>query len=170
MSIVPAMPSDLESAMQTVAACVQALCSLGIDQWDAEYPDQAVIQAAIDTGTLFIVRESASIAALAGMDLRQPAEYRGCAWRYPEPSLVVHHLCVHPLHWRRGLAGRLMAFAESLALQQSFSSVRLDAYPLNHAAISLYRSRGYSESGDVVFPRKGLRFTCFEKAIAARDS
>ncbi len=75
------------------------------------------------------------------------------------------HLCVHPSLWRRGLANQFIDSAEAHARAIGSGSVRLNAYVHNPAALCLYRTRGYFEADEVVFPRKGLRFICFEKAI-----
>jgi ribosomal protein S18 acetylase RimI-like enzyme len=58
-----------------------------------------------------------------------------------------------------------MDFAETHARNLGVDSVRLDAYTGNAAALSLYRRRGYRESGKVTFPRRDLPFACFEKRI-----
>jgi GNAT superfamily N-acetyltransferase len=165
VKIVRAKKADLPATMQTVAACIAELNDIGIDQWDEEYPDISVIGNAIESRYLYVIRENGEILLAAGLDNVQPKEYSSCKWHYPEPALVVHHLCVHPSHWRRGLASQFMDFAEAYARIIGSSSVRLDAYLHNPTALSLYRARGYSEADKVVFPRKGLRFICFEKAV-----
>lgn len=151
--------------MRTVAACVHSLREIGIDQWDEEYPSVEVIESAIDSRALYVVVKADDVAAAVGLDSNEPEEYGTCSWQFGSPALVVHHLLVHPNHWRIGLASRLMDFAEALAVRKGLLSIRLDAYTGNPAALSLYRGRGYSEAGQVVFPRRGLAFKCFEKQV-----
>lgn len=165
MNIVCAEKGDLLATMQTVAACVAELNDIGIDQWDENYPDIKVIGSALESRTLYVCKEREKILLAAGLDTLQPKEYSSCRWIYAEPALVVHHLCVHPSLWRRGLANIFMDFAEAHARANDLGSVRLDTYVHNPAALSLYRARGYSEVGQVVFPRKGLGFICFEKSV-----
>ncbi|MEZ5556918.1 GNAT family N-acetyltransferase, partial [Haliea sp.] len=95
----------------------------------------------------------------------QPPEYASCNWRHGGAALVVHHLVVHPDYWRMGYAGRFMEFAERYASSLKHDAMRLDAYSANTAALSLYRSRGYREAGEVVFPRRSRPFICFEKTL-----
>jgi ribosomal protein S18 acetylase RimI-like enzyme len=165
MKIVCANKADLPATMHTIAACVAELNGVGIDQWDEDYPDTSVIGGAVESRSLYVIKKKEKVLLAAGLDTVQPKEYNSCQWRYGEPALVVHHLCVHPALWRRGLAGQFMEFAEDYARTSGLGSVRLDAYLHNPAALSLYRARGYSEAGQVVFPRKGLRFVCFEKEV-----
>jgi GNAT superfamily N-acetyltransferase len=165
MKIDCANKADLPATMHTISACVAELNGMGIDQWDENYPDISIIGRALESKTLYVSREKGKILLVGGLDTSQPKEYSSCQWRHAEPALVVHHLCVHPALWRQGLAGKFMEFAEAYARTSGLGSVRLDAYLHNPAALSLYRARGYSEAGQVVFPRKGLRFICFEKGV-----
>ena len=165
MPIITASISHLDQTMQAIEACVSKLHSLGIDQWDDEYPSNEVISAAIDKRSLFMIFESGSVAAAIGLDTEQPLEYRSCSWRFGLPALIVHHLIVHPDYWRNGYATQLMGFAEGYASSKGFSSIRLDAYTGNQAALSLYRTRGYSEAGEINFSRRSLAFRCFEKQV-----
>lgn len=151
--------------MQAVQACVSKLCDLGIDQWDNEYPSIEIVSAAIENQSLYVIKDGDSIVAGAGLDTNQPSEYQSCAWCFGSPAVVVHHLFVHPDHWRNGCASQLMDFAENRAKSLRVGSIRLDAYAGNPAALSLYRTRGYSEAGEVTFPRRGLKFICFEMQI-----
>ena len=75
-------------------------------------------------------------------------------WNYPGRALVIHRLTIDPAFHRRGLAGRLMDFAEEFALTQRYDCIRLDAFTRNPAAFGLYDRRGYRKAGVVRF-RKG---------------
>ena len=170
MNFICANKADLPATMQTIAACVAKLHGIGIDQWDEEYPDKCVIEDAIESRSLYVCKQKRKILLAAGLDTLQPKEYSECQWHSAEPALVVHHLCVHPAVWRRGFARLFMEFAEAHARANGLDSVRLDAYLHNPAAISLYRAIGYSEPAEVVFPRKGLHFICFEKSVELNAS
>lgn len=166
MPIITASRLHLDQTMQAIDACVNELQRLGIDQWDDEYPSSEVISAAIDKRSLFVIVESGLVAAAVGLDAEQPLEYLSCSWRFGLHALIVHHLVVHPDYWRNGYATKLMDFSENCASSKGFSSIRLDAYTGNQAALSLYQKRGYSEAGEVTFPRRRLPFRCFEKKSA----
>jgi len=56
-----------------------------------------------------------------------------------------------------------MNFAEEYARSSGYSSIRLDAFLQNKAALKLYEKRGYENVGTVVF-RKGV-FNCYEKIL-----
>jgi len=56
-----------------------------------------------------------------------------------------------------------MIFAEDYAKKNNYSSIKLDAFLPNQAALQLYEKSGYTKVGTVRF-RKG-EFNCYEKTI-----
>jgi ribosomal protein S18 acetylase RimI-like enzyme len=88
--------------------------------------------------------------------------YETISWKYSRP-LVIHRLTVHPEHHGKGYAKELVAFAEKIAEENQYDSIRLDAFIPNHAAVCLYESGGYERRGVIRF-RKG-DFYAMEKLI-----
>ena len=65
-----------------------------------------------------------------------------------------------------GNGKKLMDFAESFAVENNFISIRLDTFSLNQRNNKFYRSRGYTQLGDVFFPMQSdLPFHCYEKVL-----
>lgn len=58
-----------------------------------------------------------------------------------------------------------MDLAEAHAKQNTYVSIRLDAYAGNPPTVKLYERRGYRKAGQVYFPRRTLPFFCFEKIL-----
>lgn len=56
-------------------------------------------------------------------------------------------LCVHPVFQRRGRAQMIMSFMLKLAVKWQAETMYLEVRPSNHAAISLYKSLGFSDAG-----------------------
>jgi ribosomal protein S18 acetylase RimI-like enzyme len=81
---------------------------------------------------------------------------------------VIHRLAVHPQHQKLGYAKQLMNFAENLATEQGYTSIRLDSYTGNPRAIRFYENREYVKRGEVYFPGRVLVFYCFEKELKSR--
>ncbi len=159
-----AAPNDLIAVLHALDECKRGLDEIGINQWDEVYPNEEIVNAAIERESLYIIRKNDVVIAGVGLDTGQPEEYSTVNWQCSPPALVVHHLFVHAGYWRQGFAATLMQFAESIASGKSCLSIRLDAYSGNPAALGLYANRGYDHVGEVVFPRRKLLFVCFEKA------
>jgi len=157
---------DAPAVMDLITLCMREMHANGIDQWDDIYPNLQVVEAGARAGSLYAIRHEGPMVATVCLDDVQPEEYKPLAWQVTEgKALVIHRLCVHP-DWRRhGLARRLMDFAESLAAERGYGSIRLDSYTGNPRAQSLYEGRGYRRVGQVRFPRRRLPFDCFERRI-----
>lgn len=169
LAVVHGSYDHLEATLHVLRAATAEMHRLGIAQWDDEYPSRKVLSAAVENGSLFLYLQGGNVIVGAGLDAVQPPEYASCDWRHGCSALVVHHLVVHPGYWRMGYASRFMDFAEGYARSLHCEAVRLDAYAANAAALSLYRSRGYTEAGEVVFPRRSEPFICFEKKLVQSE-
>ena len=164
-SIQRATPADAEGIVQLLAACREDMLSRGIRQWVEQYPDVGAVASTVaDT---FLVRLGREIAATIALNEQPEREYDRVRWLTPlhQAALIVHRLAVHPRYQRRGLAKRLMRFAEELASQRRLGSIRLDAFSGNPAALALYEGLGYTRVGQVFFPHRDLPFVCFEKVL-----
>ena len=166
-AIVRAEPGHTAAAWAVIEASRAALDRAGISQWDDTYPSRAVVESDIAKGTLYVLEE-AGVTACITLDSIQDPAYARVAWTIPEPVLVVHRLCVDPTAQGRGLARELMTFAEAFAREHGYRGIRLDAFSGNPRALNLYRHRGYSDVGEVFFPRRDLPFRCFERAVDDR--
>ncbi len=158
--------ADAPAVMELITQCMREMRANDIDQWDDIYPNLPVVEAGARAGSLYVIRQEGQVIASICLDEEQPEEYRPLNWQVTEgTALVIHRLCVHP-EWRRhGLARRLMEFAESLAAERGYGSIRLDSYTGNPRAQALYEGRGYQRVGQVRFPRRRFPFDCFEMRI-----
>lgn len=67
---------------------------------------------------------------------------------------------------KQGLARKLMDFAENIAIECGYASIRLDAYSGNERVLRFYENRGYQKRGEVNFSGRALPFFCYEKEIS----
>lgn len=90
-------------------------------------------------------------------------EYQGMEWSIEDSKvLFVRRLAVHPKCQKQGIARKLMDYAEKFAVENNYSSIRLDVYSGNPRAINFYEARGYKRTGQVYFPRRELPFFCYD--------
>ncbi len=164
MNISRAAETDIDAIMALVRDAVREKQRNGDDQWDDTYPNRELIAQDISTGTLFKIADGNSILGIIVLNEEQPPPYFTIAWNDGGRPLVVHRLCINPLFQRRGLARRLMLFAEEHAAENAYRSIRLDTYSGNRAAQALFLSLGYHPAGDVSL-REDKAFHCYKKAI-----
>ena len=148
--------------------CKLVMRAAGVDQWDEFYPTTVNAAADFAGGGLFVARAEGICAGAVCLNELQAAEYAELSWRDADGRfLVVHRLCVDPDWQGRGVAAALMDFAEAMAVEQGYSSIRLDTYVGNPKALALYEGRGYHRTGQVRFPRRRFVFDCFEKQMTS---
>jgi ribosomal protein S18 acetylase RimI-like enzyme len=156
--------TDLPAILDTCERCVNALQGRGIEQWDSRYPNSDRFTNDVTSGNLFILVSEAVVAALVVLNRQSDPEYSQVAWQGDDESAgIVHRLMVRPEFQRQGLGGRMMEEAETEARRRRHSSIRLDAYALNPAALALYEALNYVFVGTISL-RRGV-FRCYEKLL-----
>ncbi|HER43490.1 MAG TPA: GNAT family N-acetyltransferase, partial [Candidatus Eisenbacteria bacterium] len=120
----------------------------------------------IGRGALWIHRHGGRVLAAMTIDDIQPEPYDAVEWRYGGLYVCVHRLAVDPAEQRKGIAGKMMAYAEEEAFRKGRKSVRLDTYGMNTAAVRFYEGLGYRRRGTIRLPKKDGEYICFEKSLA----
>lgn len=99
----------------------------------------------------------------------QPSESAQATATAPGPVWYVHVVAVHPAFARQGVAGRLLAQAETLARQAGVAALRLFVWENNTPAIAAYEKNGFTplQTGvDIGLAPYGLeRFTLYQKLL-----
>lgn len=157
---------ELDQILDLTKACGRHLNSLGIDQWDENYPDRKSLEADILKNQLFCHHNDAGIVnGIVVLNEDQDEEYKLIDWLTDElsRSLVVHRLAVHPSVQGQGIAKKLMDFAENYAVEHSYDSIRLDTFSKNERNQRFYLNRGYKNLGPVYLKyKKEHPYYCFE--------
>ncbi|MDQ0194537.1 GNAT family N-acetyltransferase [Paenibacillus wynnii] len=157
---------EIEQIMELITRCVQVMQNSGSDQWDESYPNREVIKEDLEHGTLYVCEVEGAIAGIIVLDENQAEEYSAIHWVQNQgPHLSMHRLAVHPEVQGKGIARRLIAFAEDHALRSGYTSIRLDTYAKNASALKLYNSLEYDLRGEVNFPGRIASFPVFEKVF-----
>lgn len=166
MEIAKVAVYDLEGMTKLFESAVNHLRKEGIYQWDGQYPNKDTVRSDIELGCLYgIIEEFNYIGAIA-INEQQESEYSALSWDDVNgKSLCIHRLVVHPNNHGQGVGKRLLQFAEKMAADNGYSSIRLDAYSGNSIALHLYERNGYKKRGEVFFPRRELPFICYEKLL-----
>ncbi|MBY9078677.1 GNAT family N-acetyltransferase [Paenibacillus sp. HN-1] len=157
---------DLEQIMALIAECVRVMREGGSDQWNESYPNREVIAEDIEQGTIYVLEDDGAPAGIIVLDENEAEEYKSIDWVHKEGRyLVMHRLAVHPRIQGKGIARRLLAFAEDQAVREGYSSIRMDTYAKNDRALGLYLRLGYETRGEVRFPGRVANFPVMEKLL-----
>lgn len=161
-----AMSNEIGEIMELTAKCVQVMQAGGSDQWDDSYPNREIISSDIEQGTLYVCIDNDAIAGILVLDENQSELYHNIQWVQEQgPHLIMHRLAVHPEVQGKGIARKLIAFAEEHATISGYTSIRLDTYTKNTRALAIYPNLGYERRGEIFFPGREASFPVFEKVL-----
>lgn len=165
MAIRHGKTEDVKSIMELIKEAVKDMDSKGILQWDEIYPSEDVIRQDIRNNSLYVFCDNEEIVqAIIVLNEFYDKEYEDLSWDYNNGKhLIIHRLCVHPEYQGRGIALKLITFAENFAEDNNYQSIRLDAFIPNKRACEMYDRLGYIKRGIIKF-RMG-NFYCYEKGI-----
>ena len=164
MTIIKPTKEDIPELLIVTKACAQAMIANGIYQWNEDYPSYEAFEKDIEIGQLWVLKEGDSIIGSVVISEIIDEEYKVIEWLTPNAKNVyIHRLAVHPEYQGKGLAQKLMNFAENYAKENGYISVRLDTFSVNKRNNSFYQKRGYQKLGDVYFPKQSKHpFHCYE--------
>ena len=166
-TIVKGQLEDLEELFQIYLNGKNELEKSAIYQWTDTYPTRAIIESDLRKGVLYTLRINKEIIGAIQLSEEQEDAYKLVKWEFNDAKiLVIHRLVIDPKFQRKGYAKKLMDFAESFALKNNYSSIRLDAYSKNNRVIDFYKKRAYFIRGDVYFPDRAYSFHCMEKEMS----
>ncbi|MCP9199212.1 GNAT family N-acetyltransferase [Gramella sp. GC03-9] len=159
--------SELQEIKNLTEACAKAMQGKGIFQWNEHYPSLQKLEEDIHKKELYVLKEEKMILGIIVLTNHMDEEYVPIEWlSKTNNNLYVHRLAVHPSVWGEGYGQQLMDFAESMARQQNYESVRLDTFSQNQRNQRFYEARGYTRLGDIYFPKQSEHpFYCYELLI-----
>jgi GNAT superfamily N-acetyltransferase len=159
---------DLSRAVEITNSCGIDMQNNGIFQWNLDYPNIDILNTDLDRNELFgcYLSEGLNedlIAIIVLTDVMDD-EYLEVDWLSENGNnLYVHRLAVDPMHQNKGVASKLMDFAEEFARSKGYESVRLDTFSLNSKNNFFYKKRLYKKLSDVYFPAQSEHpFHCYE--------
>ena len=157
-----AVLNDTKNVFDVFSKATDKLCSLGIQQWDNIYPNIDVIRDDIKKGQMYILYINGKIAA-CGVINDDGEGYENGNWQFGTNYRIIHRFCVLPDFQSMGVGKKMLSLLHDEILRQGFSSVRIDVFPKNKAALNLYNDFGYIDVGEVEY-RKGI-FRLMEKKL-----
>jgi ribosomal protein S18 acetylase RimI-like enzyme len=156
--------TDIDAILGLTKACAKHMISLGIFQWNEQYPNRKAFENDVKRDELFVSEITNTIVGCIVISKLMDEEYIPINWMTPNRNNVyIHRLAVHPEHQGKGFAQRLMDFAETTSRKNNMQSVRLDTFSQNIRNQEFYELRGYVRLGNIYFPKQSDHpFYCYE--------
>ena len=162
-----ATQNELDRVKEIAEACAKNMIENNIFQWNDKYPSREIFKEDIKNKSLYVSKINQKIVGCIMFSSSKDDVYNTVNWiTQDECNLYIHRLAVHPIFQKRGIARKMMDFAEDFAKSNNYISIRLDTFSQNPRNNKFYKSRGYKKLDDVYFPKQSeFPFHCYEKLV-----
>lgn len=159
-----AVKEDIDAIINITKVCATHMIEYGIYQWNEHYPNRLTFKNDVARNELFVLEVDNEIKGCIVISTLMDEEYQPINWLTKnENNVYIHRLAVHPKLQGKGYAQQLMSFAENYAIENNYSSIRLDTFSQNKRNQKFYELRGYKRLGDIYFPKQSeFPFHCYE--------
>ena len=158
---------EIHEIISVTKACANHMIANNIFQWNEEYPSQKAFENDIERNELYVLIIKNEIVGTLVITSVIDDEYIPVKWLTPSKNnIYVHRLSIHPDYQGKGFAQQLMDFAEKFAIENHYSSIRLDTFSKNPRNQKFYELRNYIKTGIIYFPNQSSApFYCYEKVL-----
>ena len=162
-----ATQNQLDRVKEIAEACAKNMIENNIFQWNDKYPSREIFKEDIKNKSLYVSKINQEVVGCIMFSSFKDDVYKTVNWiTQDEDNLYIHRLAVHPIFQKRGIARKMMDFAEDFAKSNNYISIRLDTFSQNPRNNKFYKSRGYNKLDDVYFPKQSeFPFHCYEKLV-----
>ena len=159
--------NDLNRIVEITNACGKHMISQNIFQWNEDYPNLEVFKKDLENQSLYVIELESKIVGCVCISEKMDAVYKEVKWLTPDSkNMYVHRLAIDPKFQGKGLAIKLMSYAEDLAKTKDFKSMRLDTFSKNPKNNKFYNLQGYKKLGKIFYrSQSDMPFHCYEKII-----
>jgi uncharacterized protein YndB with AHSA1/START domain/GNAT superfamily N-acetyltransferase len=137
----------------------------GSTQWQDGYPNEDVVRIDIDKGVGYVLTDGKAIVGYTAIIFNDEPAYEDLngTWLSNGDFVVVHRLAISDEYIGKGLAQKIMQFAEHVAIENNTFSIKVDTNFDNIPMLKIFEKLGYTYCGEVSF-RGSLR-KAFEKEL-----
>ncbi|MBR9846300.1 MAG: GNAT family N-acetyltransferase [Algicola sp.] len=159
--------NDIDCIIEITKACARFMISKQIFQWNDYYPNRIAFENDVKRDELYVLEHENTTIGCIVISTVIDDEYIPVTWLTPNMNnCYVHRLAVHPKHQGKGFAQELMSFAETFAIENNYTSIRLDTFSKNLRNQKFYELRGYKKLGSIYFPKQSeYPFYCYELVL-----
>ncbi len=166
-----ATEEDMDNILLTVRQAKNYLKKHRVDQWQSEYPTEALLEKDIQRGEGYVITYGGRFAGYFAFSTRPELDYDDLTdgkWRSDEPYCVLHRAAVMAEYRGSGLSHHIMEFAEELTRAAGRGYIRIDTHKKNKAMTALLREHGYEYRGNILVlcePYHDPRRQAFDKIL-----
>ncbi|WP_353777206.1 GNAT family N-acetyltransferase [Winogradskyella sp. 3972H.M.0a.05] len=162
-----ATTKDIDAITLITKACAKHMQDQGIFQWNEVYPNREAFETDVERDELYVILQNEQIAGCIVISTFMDEIYKPVQWLTDnENNIYIHRLAILPETQGKGYARQLMDFAEQYAIDNNYTSIRLDTFSQNPRNQKFYELRGYKRLEDIYFPKQSQHpFYCYELVL-----
>jgi len=159
--------ADIPLVLELTKTCANHMINNAIFQWNDNYPNAQDFENDVNRNELYILEIDKKLIGCIVISTHMDEEYRPIKWLTENTNnIYIHRLAVLPKLQGKGYAQKLMDFTENYAINNSYTSIRLDTFSLNDRNQKFYELRQYKRLGSIFFPKQSKApFYCYEKVL-----
>ena len=159
-----AFHNDIESIIKITKACTISMIKKGIYQWNKYYPNNSAFERDVERKELYVLENNSEIIGCIVVSTLMDEDYFTVKWLTDNKNnIYIHRLAIHPKYQGKGYAQKLIRFAEQFAIENNYTSIRLDTFSQNKRNLKFYELRGYKRLENIYFPKQSkYPFYCYE--------
>ena len=167
MKIRLANDKDIIRVLEITNACANHMINQNIFQWDENYPSQEAFKEDVQNNSLYVIEINNDILGCLCISAKIDDVYKNVKWlTLNERNIYLHRLAIHPDHQGKGLALKLMSYAEEFTIQKGYKSIRLDTFSGNPKNNKFYNLQGYTKLEKIFYrDQSDMPFHCYEKIL-----
>ena len=167
MKIRLANDKDIIRVVEITNACANHMINQNIFQWDENYPSKEAFNEDVQNNSLYVIEKNNDILGCLCISAKIDDVYKNVKWlTLNERNIYLHRLAIHPDHQGKGLALKLMSYAEEFTIQRGYKSIRLDTFSGNPKNNKFYNLQGYTKLEKIFYrDQSDMPFHCYEKIL-----
>lgn len=148
-----ATANDKDSVMKLIDEAKKYLKSLGVDQWQKEYPALQDIEKDILDAKGYILKDNDAIIAYACIDFDGEESYKTLngKWLTNDRYAVIHRMAIDNNYKGKGLATAFFKYAEGLCKTKNIKSIKVDTDEANERMKHILLKNGFVYCGTIRF-------------------
>ena len=164
--------SDIDRIMEIIGDAQRFLKFSGVDQWQNGYPTREVFAQDIEKDACHVFLTDGAVAGVISVFFGTEESYNVVTngrWLTGDALYAVFHRAAVGDDYRgMGIASQMLSYAEKLALERGYKSMRGDTHRENKAMRGLLGKRGFVHCGTIYLNgenRAENERVCYEKLL-----
>lgn len=160
--------NDIADMVKIYQSARKAMAEMGLDQWQGETPNADTALEDIKNGYSVVCTDNGEVVATAAIYVGDEITYKKMdtgAWLVDSEIYgIVHRIAVSPTQKRKGLAIKLMEYAQKITIESGVKSIRCDTHKDNIPMQNTMKKFGFEYCGEITI-LDGTSRVAFEKVV-----